>query len=356
MAEAAKLQGESEGTAGNLKGIGWMLLSGFLFVGVTGIVRHLGSDMSPIQAAFIRYAFGLVLVSPLLLRLAGGAWLFSGGRARRRRLGLHALRGLIHGIGVMLWFYAMARIPIAEVTALGFIAPIFTTLGAALFLGERLRARRLGAVLVAFGGAMIILRPGFHEISAGALAQLAAAPLFVASFLIAKKLTETETSPSIVAHMAIFVTLALLPGAIIEWRTPTPLRRDLGGPAFHLPATGLCDAARLLRLRRAAGDLDLARRRGDCGVCELHRPPRSPDAAIPTQRRNLTQTKKPRQKMAGAGSVFSLFPEPNASGTGVGKLEAGGGKCPGPVSSLIWWRIREGPDRSVYCGLTGVTG
>ena len=120
-----------------------------------------------------------------------------------------------------LWFYAMARIPIAEVTALGFIAPVFTTLGAALFLGERLRARRIGAVLVAFGGAMIILRPGFQEISAGALAQLTAAPLFAVSFLIAKKLTETETSPSIVAHLSIFVTLALLPGAIMEWRTPT---------------------------------------------------------------------------------------------------------------------------------------
>ena len=204
----------------NLRGIGWML-----FVAVTGIVRHLGTDMNPMQAAFIRYAFGLVLVIPLLLRLGGGAWPFSGGRARRRtasrRLGLHALRGLIHGIGVMLWFYAMARIPIAEVTALGFIAPVFTTLGAVLFLGERLRARRIGAVLVAFGGAMIILRPGFQEISAGALAQLTAAPLFAISFLITKKLTETETSTSIVAHLSIFVTLALLPGAIVAWRTPT---------------------------------------------------------------------------------------------------------------------------------------
>ncbi len=212
--------GNLNGTAGNLKGIGWMLLSGVLFVAVTGIVRHLGTDMNPIQAAFIRYAFGLVLVIPLLLRLGGGTWFFSAGRARRR-LGLHALRGLIHGVGVMLWFYAMARIPIAEVTALGFIAPVFTTLGAALFLGERLRARRIGAVLVAFGGAMIILRPGFQEISAGALAQLCAAPLFAVSFLIAKKLTETETSPSIVAHLSIFVTLALLPGAIVAWRTPT---------------------------------------------------------------------------------------------------------------------------------------
>ena len=98
-----------EGTAGNVKGIGWMLLSGLMFVAVTGIVRHLGTDMSPMQAAFIRYVFGLFLVIPLLLRLGAGAGPFSGGRLRGRRLGLHALRGLVHGIGVMLWFYAMEK-------------------------------------------------------------------------------------------------------------------------------------------------------------------------------------------------------------------------------------------------------
>ncbi len=207
--------------AANLRGIGWMLLTGLLFVGVTGIVRHLGSDMSPMQAAFIRYVFGLMLVAPVFLRPEGGAWLFSGRAMRSRRLGLHALRGLVHGAGVMLWFYAMARIPIAQVTALSFTAPIFTTIGAALFLGERLRARRIGTVLMGFGGAMIILRPGFVAVDPGALAQLAAAPLFAASFLITKKLTETESSASIVAHMTIFVTLALLPAALITWRTPT---------------------------------------------------------------------------------------------------------------------------------------
>ena len=193
----------------------WMLLA------ILVVVQSWWAIWNVRTHEFANFFEFLALVIPLLLRLGGGSWYFSSGRARRRGLGLHALRGLIHGIGVMLWFYAMARIPIAEVTALGFIAPIFTTLGAVLFLGERLRARRIGAVLVAFGGAMIILRPGFQEISAGALAQLAAAPLFAVSFLIAKKLTETETSPSIVAHMAIFVTIALLPGALMAWRTPT---------------------------------------------------------------------------------------------------------------------------------------
>jgi drug/metabolite transporter (DMT)-like permease len=220
MAEATKSQIEPGSAAGNLRGIGWMMLSGVMFVAVTGIVRHLGTDMSPTQAAFIRYVFGLILLVPLLLRL-GGAWLSAGAPLRARRLGMHALRGLVHGTGVMLWFYAMARIPIAEVTAIGFTGPIFATVGAALFLGERLRARRIGAILVAFGGAMIILRPGFEEVSMGALAQLAAAPLFAVSILIAKKLTETETSPAIVAYLSIFVTIALLPGALMSWRTPT---------------------------------------------------------------------------------------------------------------------------------------
>ena len=131
------------------------------------------------------------------------------------------LRGVAHGTAVMLWFFAMARIPIAQVTAIGFTTPIFTTMGAVLFLGEVLHARRIAAVVVSFLGTLIILRPGAVSIELGALAQLAAAPLFACSFLIAKKLTETESSASIVAYMSVFVTLALLPPALLVWRTPT---------------------------------------------------------------------------------------------------------------------------------------
>ncbi len=199
---------------GNLRGIIWMATTGILFVAVTGIVRHLGTDMSPVQAAFIRYLFGLLLLLPVFLRM---------GSLRRPAsvVGLHASRGVIHGVGVMLWFFAMANIPIAEVTALGFTAPIFTTVGAALFLGERLRLYRIGAVLMGFGGALVVLQPGFQEINIGSIAQLTAAPLFAASFLIAKRLTKVESSTAIVAYLSVFVTLVLLAPAIYVWRTPT---------------------------------------------------------------------------------------------------------------------------------------
>jgi drug/metabolite transporter (DMT)-like permease len=198
----------------NLRGILWMGATGLLFVAVTGIVRHLGTDMSPVQAAFIRYALGTVLLIPVFMRMERLL-------GTPKILGLHAVRGIIHGIGVMLWFFAMARIPIAEVTALGFTAPIFTTLGAALFLGEKLYFYRIGAVLMGFGGALVVLQPGFQEINLGSIAQLTAAPIFSCSFLIAKRLTNVESSGAIVAYLSIFVTLTLLPPAIYFWRTPT---------------------------------------------------------------------------------------------------------------------------------------
>ncbi len=191
-----------------------MLVTTVLFVGVTGIVRHLGSDMSAPQAAFIRYAFGILLMIPFLLRIKVRQLITP-------RMGYHAMRGLVHGIGVMLWFFAMARIPIAEVTALGYTTPIFVTIGAAIFLGERFRIRRLIAVLLGLLGTLVIVRPGFATVELGTLAQVAAAPLFAISMLVSKKLTETEESTTIVALMAVFVTLTLLPFALASWRTPT---------------------------------------------------------------------------------------------------------------------------------------
>ena len=191
-----------------------MVLTGVLFVGVTVVVRYLGTSMNPVQAGFIRYAFGLVMVLPLLSR-AGVLSLHS------KRIGFHALRGLAHGCGVMLWFFAMSRIPIAEVTALGFTAPVFTTLGAALFLRERLRSYRVIAMLAGFAGALLILRPGFREIDIGALAQVAAAPLFACSFLMAKSATRTESSTMIVVMLSVFCTLTLALPALVVWRTPT---------------------------------------------------------------------------------------------------------------------------------------
>lgn len=199
---------------GAVTGIGWMVLTTLLFACVTGIVRHVGTNVAAVEAAFIRYAFGVLLILPMMVPLLRRP-------PSRKSMRIFALRGFLHGGAVMLWFYAMARIPIAEVTALGYTAPIFVTMGAALFLGERMHLRRITAVGAGMLGALVILRPGFEEISSGQLAQLGAAPLFAASFLMAKRLTNEDNPAIIVGMLSIFCTLTLLPGAIWHWTDPS---------------------------------------------------------------------------------------------------------------------------------------
>jgi len=194
--------------------IGWMLLTGLMFVAVTGIVRYVGSDVPAAEAAFIRYVIGLGLILPFMWRhIIGGM--------ERRILATYTLRGFCHALGVILWFYAMARIPIAEVTAIGYTSPIYITIGAALFLGESLAMRRILAVCAAFLGAMIILRPGLQEISAGQVAQLVSAPLFAVSYLVAKGLSMRESPFVVVGMLSVFVTIGIAPFAYAVWIPPS---------------------------------------------------------------------------------------------------------------------------------------
>lgn len=192
-----------------------MLATGLCFVAVTGIVRYLGTDLPAAQSAFIRFAWGVLFLIPALLALArrglppGSAPLFLG-------------RGLIHSLAVLLWFYAMARIPVAEVTAIGYLNPVLVTLGAALVLGEKLALRRLVAVAVALVGALVVLRPGLRELGPGHLSQLGAAACFAGSYLIAKRLSDLADASAVVAMMSLTVTLVLLPFAIAVWVPVTP--------------------------------------------------------------------------------------------------------------------------------------
>jgi drug/metabolite transporter (DMT)-like permease len=98
---------------------------------------------------------------------------------------------------------------------------VFTAVGAILIFHEKVKIRRMLAILAGFVGTLVILRPGFQTIEAGSLAQLVAAFCFAGSFLFAKQMTRSQSSGDILVMLTIFCTLALLPGAIYYWREPT---------------------------------------------------------------------------------------------------------------------------------------
>ncbi|MEM8629666.1 MAG: DMT family transporter [Pseudomonadota bacterium] len=195
-------------------GILWMLATGANFVAVTAIVKYVGDGLPAAQSAFMRYALGLVFIIPMIPAMRREP-------LDRTSATLFAVRGFVHSIGVMAWFYAMTQITIAEVTALGYLNPVFVTLGAALLLGERLALRRLTAVAAALIGAMLIIRPGFRELSLGHFSILGTAVFFAASYLIAKTLTDRYSPPVVVGWLSVTVTIGLAPFAAAVWVTPT---------------------------------------------------------------------------------------------------------------------------------------
>ena len=198
-----------------MEGIAWMLLSGFLFVGVIAIVKHVGQSVPAPQAAFLRFVFGTLFLLPALGAIRRA-------RLTRRTLRLFALRGLVHSAAVSLWFYAMARIPLTDVTAMNYLSPIFVGLGAALLLGERLPLRRVLAVAVALAGVAIVLRPGVREVSPGHLAMLVMPMLAATGYLIAKRLSAEVPALVIVSMLSVTVTIGLTPVALAVWVPPTP--------------------------------------------------------------------------------------------------------------------------------------
>ena len=191
-------------------GILWMVITTILFVGVTATVRYLEGDVPAPQAAFLRYAIGTLMLAPSLISL-------SKIKPDRPLLNKFILRGFVHSIGVTLWFYAMSVMPVAEVTAIGFLTYIFVSLGASIFLKEKLHKHRLSAILISFVGALIILRPGFKVIESGQLGMLIATMVFTASYLIAKIVSKERSSSEIVAMISIFTTIFLIPSAIYSW-------------------------------------------------------------------------------------------------------------------------------------------
>ncbi len=192
----------------------WMLLTGLCFVGVNIGAKYIGGDLPAAESAFLRFVLGLVFIIPVWKTLVST-------RLTRQQWKLFTIRVVAHTAAVTLWFFAMAQIPMAEVTALNYMNPIYVTLGAALFLGEKLAFRRLAAIGVAMIGALIILRPGLRELEAGHFAMLISAACFAVSYLVVKRVSSEVPPAIVVAILSISLTIGLAPLAIAVWVPPT---------------------------------------------------------------------------------------------------------------------------------------
>jgi drug/metabolite transporter (DMT)-like permease len=184
------------------------------FASMMAIVRQVSSDLHPFEAAFFRNLFGVVFMMPWILR-AGWSQLRTG------RPAMHLVRSACGLTAMLLLFTALSLLPLAEVTALSFTAPLFATVGAALALREKVGVRRWTATLLGFLGALVIVRPGIDTFTGAALIALASAVGVAAAQLSVKSLSRTEHPNAIVLIMGLLMTpMSLLPASFV-WTWPS---------------------------------------------------------------------------------------------------------------------------------------
>ncbi|KAB2920011.1 MAG: DMT family transporter [Hyphomicrobiaceae bacterium] len=199
---------------GPVAGVFWVTISMALFAGLAAFSRAaMNLGLHPFEVLFLRNLFAVVLLFPLVYWR--GWSLFTS-----RQLPRYGLRVAVATFSMMSWFYAISLITIGELTAIGFLAPLFGTLGAVLLLGERVRLRRWTALLVGFVGAMIILRPAGSSFGLGQLCALFAAMSQGLGVVLVKQLTAEDDPDKIVSITNLLLLPVSLIPALFVWRWP----------------------------------------------------------------------------------------------------------------------------------------
>jgi drug/metabolite transporter (DMT)-like permease len=187
------------------------LLAGVVFQCLNVTVKALVHELPPMQVAWMRWITGILCITPFALAAGRGA-------IHTRDLRLHGLRAIFHSSGYALWYSAVGFIPLATTAALSFTGPLFVTVGAALFLGERVYGGRWMGVLAGFAGVLVILRPGLVEPNQGALMMLASVPLIAGSNLVAKVVAGRDTPVQVVFWQTMLAAILFAPFGLWFWQ------------------------------------------------------------------------------------------------------------------------------------------
>ncbi|KQT95712.1 hypothetical protein ASG68_13320 [Rhizobium sp. Leaf453] len=172
-----------------LQGLAIMLFAMIILPCMDAIAKYMAvyEGMSPGQVTFYRFFFQLVSVMPLLLTTGGPQAL------KPQRLWFNLLRGVLLAAAALLFFVSVKYMPLADVFAIYFVEPFILTCLSALILREKVGWRRWTAIVVGFGGAMIVIQPSFELFGLKSLLPVGCAFLFACYLLMNRALGNADT-------------------------------------------------------------------------------------------------------------------------------------------------------------------
>ena len=192
----------------------WMSLSALGYAASATLVRYLSNTLPVFELAFLRNLFGLAFMLPWLMRVGLGA-------LKTSRPGRHTVRGIISTLNMWCLFGALALAPVADVSAITFLMPIVASILAVVFLKERSSARQWAASCVAFGGALLVIRPGLEGFNEGLLLALGAVVAGSTVATLIKTLLDTDSPDTIATYLFLsHIVFGIIP-ALLVWVTPS---------------------------------------------------------------------------------------------------------------------------------------
>jgi len=201
-------------------GVGLKLVSVLGLAGMAACVKYLGAAVPAGQVVFFRGAVSMLVITAVAALTEGL------GVLRTRNWRAHAYRSIAGSLSMFCWFISLTMIPLARMTAISFTVPLFLTVLALVFLGERIRWYRWTALAVGFAGVLIIVGPELVAGSGSPLGSgiaLSAAVLAAFALMFLRRMSMHEHALTITFYF--FLTsssMALLTLPITPWPMPTP--------------------------------------------------------------------------------------------------------------------------------------
>ena len=190
----------------------FMVLSGIFATSMHCLIRFATEENHPFEVAFFRTIFVLLIFLPFVVK--------NGFKTLKpNNVKLQSYRAIIGSVAMLCMFYGLSITELAKATALMFTVPIFATILAIIFLKEVVGIRRWSAMLIGFFGALIVLRPDI-ELGLGPLLILCGSLMWSSSVLMAKKLTQTDSTLSITFWQAAGLIPATFILATQVWQWP----------------------------------------------------------------------------------------------------------------------------------------
>ena len=198
----------------NKLAISLIIISVFFGTVMLSFLKIAQEDVNVYVAGFFRFFLGLVIILPYIIKNKDTV-------LKTTHLKQHFLRAILGLPAMLIYFSALVLLPIEKLTAISFVVPLIVTILAVFFLGEKIYIYRTLALILGFSGMLVIIRPGFVDISIGVYMVLFSALLWSVNIIITKKISKDDSAITILAYQSIFMSLLSFFIVLFFWEMPS---------------------------------------------------------------------------------------------------------------------------------------